>query len=93
MVACRSFEVLLRIDSEFAASFADYFRVGREALTPFVALWLVTARGNGHLGGLALLARWRAANVWRRWSDWSSVSIRRRSQLPHYSSAPRRGAP
>ena len=72
MVACRSFEVLLHIDSEFSASFEDYLRVGREALTPFVALWLVTAVGTAAFGGLALLARWHAANVWRRWSDWSS---------------------
>ena len=69
MVACRSFEVFLHVEPEFAASFSDYFRVGRDALIPFVGLWVITAAGTAAVAGLALLVRWRAANAWRAWND------------------------
>lgn len=72
MVACRLFEVFLRIDSEFSASFSDYFRVGREALMPFVTLWGITGVGTAVVAGLVLLVRLLASNAWRRWSDWSN---------------------
>ena len=58
MVACRSFEVFLHVDAEFAASFADYFRVGREALLPFVSVVVVIAAS-----GTAAFARPRAVRA------------------------------
>ena len=70
MVACRSFEVFLHVDAEFSASFADYFRVGRDALLPFVSLWVIAALGTAAFAGLGLFVRWRAANAWRGWNDW-----------------------
>jgi hypothetical protein len=70
MVACRMFEVFLREDSEFSASLSDYFRVGREALIPFVPLWILTALATAAVAGAALLVRWRAAHAWHAWSGW-----------------------
>ena len=70
MVACRSFEVFLHVDAEFSASFADYFSVGRDALLPFVSLWVIAALGTAAFAGLGLFVRWRAANAWRGWNDW-----------------------
>jgi hypothetical protein len=70
MVACRSFEVFLHVDAEFSASFADYFRVGREALLPFVSLWVIAGAGTAAVAGLLLLVRWLAATTWQAWTDW-----------------------
>ena len=70
MVACRSFEVFLRVDSEFSTSFSDYFRVGREALIPFVSLWLIVGAGTAAVAGLMLLVRSRAPSTWRACTGW-----------------------
>jgi hypothetical protein len=70
MVACRTFEVSLRVDSEFSTSLSDYFRVGREALIPFVPFWILTALPTAAVAGVALLVRWRAAHAWQLWSGW-----------------------
>lgn len=72
MVACRSFEVFLHVDAEFTASFSDYFRVGREALVPFVPLWVIAGSGTAAVAGLVLFVRWRAANAWQAWNAWWS---------------------
>jgi serine/threonine protein kinase len=40
LVACRSFDTVLTIPSEFATRPSQYFRVGTEALLPFVLNWV-----------------------------------------------------
>jgi hypothetical protein len=69
-LACRSFEVVLRIEPEFAATLGDYFRIGREALLPFAVYWLVAAAALGVLLGAGVVIRWRATQKWRAWTDW-----------------------
>ena len=70
LIACRSFEVSLRVDSEFAASPSDYFRVGREALLPLVPLWVMATAAVAAAAGLALAVRALAKNQWDRWTRW-----------------------
>jgi hypothetical protein len=70
LVASRSFEVFLHVDAEFTASFSDYFRVGREALLPFVSLWVIAGAGTAAIAGLLLFVRWRAATAWHAWNNW-----------------------
>ena len=41
LVACRTFEVALNVDPDFAAGPADYFAVGTQALIPFGLNWLI----------------------------------------------------
>ena len=65
-VASRVFEVILRIDSEFATSLFDYVRVGREAVLPFALIWIPAAAGVMLLAGLAMAARSRSPAVWKR---------------------------
>jgi hypothetical protein len=67
-VACRLFEVILRIDSEFSVSLRDYVRVGREGVLPFVLMWIPAAAGTMLLVGLAMAVRSRAPQVWQRWN-------------------------
>jgi tRNA A-37 threonylcarbamoyl transferase component Bud32 len=56
-VACMFFDEALRIDPDFAAGPADYLRVGREALLPFLIFWLVSAAALAGIGGLMYLLR------------------------------------
>jgi hypothetical protein len=69
-VACRLFEVILRIDSEFTASLREYLRVGREAMLTFALMWIPAAGGVMLLAGLAKAVRSRSPEVWKRWGGW-----------------------
>jgi hypothetical protein len=68
LLACRAFEVILRVDSEFAASPGTYFRIGVAALVPLIALSVLTAAILGGLAVIALLVRRPARRVWSAWS-------------------------
>ncbi len=73
LVACRTFDVILRVDSEFASSFGDYLRVGLSALVPLVALSVMTAALLGVAAGVAQFVRGHA----RRFRDaWHRVHAR-----------------
>jgi hypothetical protein len=69
LVACRAFEVGLGVDSEFSASFSEYFRVGTSALIPLISFWWIAGLATAAGAGLLLLVRWRAAKIWRAGSD------------------------
>ena len=75
-VACRLFEVILRIDSEFSASLWEYLRVGREAMLAFALMWIPAAGGAMLLAGLAKGVRSRSPEVWKRWGGrWTRLNL------------------
>jgi hypothetical protein len=69
-IASRGFEVVLRIDSDFSATPADYFRIGTAALVPFVAYWIVAAAALVGAAGLRMLLEWGIKKEWTKWSQW-----------------------
>jgi tRNA A-37 threonylcarbamoyl transferase component Bud32 len=69
-VASRAFEVVLRIDPDFAAGPADYFAVGAQALVPFVVYWVGTAAVLGALVGFRLLFPSSVKTIWTRGTAW-----------------------
>jgi hypothetical protein len=65
-VACTAFETAMQIGPDFASGPADYLRVGREALFPFLWVWTLAWAAVASLGGVKYLlqdrlARWRSA--------------------------------
>ena len=66
LLASRVFEVVLRVDPDFAAGPTEYLNVGYHALTPFAILWILGA------AAIAALAALRPF-IWPR-----TVAIRRR---------------
>lgn len=74
-VACRLFEVILRIDAEFSGSLSEYFRVGRQAMLAVALIWIPAAAASILLVGIALLVRTRAPEFSRRWvSRWRALN-------------------
>ena len=69
-IACRMFEVVLRIDSEFATPLPGYFRVGREALLPFVAVSIVAALPTAMVAAIVILVRRLANRQWQQFRRW-----------------------
>jgi tRNA A-37 threonylcarbamoyl transferase component Bud32 len=67
-VASRAFDVVLRIDPDFAAGPATYLSVGTRALFPFVVYWF---GGAAVLGVVSLAFHTRLGTVWQRWTMWS----------------------
>ena len=70
VVATRSFEVFLRVDSDFTASIVDYFRIGWTAILPFLPLWIMASAATAIAAGLLFLLRRRASHqqlVASRW--------------------------
>ena len=72
LIACRAFEVVLRVDSAFYVSAADYFRVGREALIPFVLYWIFAAAIAGAFAGVTRMIRWWAPQRWTALTTWGA---------------------
>lgn len=69
LLACRTFDVILRVDSQFASSFGDYLRTGIAALLPLVARSIVTAAMLGLAVGVAQFVQGHARrfrNAWHR---------------------------
>ena len=50
-VACNAFEQILKIDPFFAAGFASYLTVGREAVMPFLLNWVAASALVAIFGG------------------------------------------
>ena len=70
VVATRSFEVFLRVDSEFTASVFDYFGIGWLAILPFLPLWVMASAATAAAAGLILLVRKQASPAWLVVSRW-----------------------
>jgi hypothetical protein len=68
--ASRAFEVILRIDRDFAAGPAAYFAVGAQALLPFLVYWFIAAVGVLLVVMLWWLCRSRLETVCLPWKGW-----------------------
>lgn len=67
-VASRVFEIILRIEPEFAAGPLRYLEVGAEALLPFVVYWAIPAAVLALFAGARLLARSQIEAIQARWT-------------------------
>lgn len=70
VVATRSFEVFLRVDSDFSASVIDYFSIGWYAVLPFLPLWIMALAITAAGAGLIFLLR-RASHIGVISSRWN----------------------
>ena len=66
----RAFEIILRIEPEFAAGPLRHLEVGAEVLVPFVVYWVFAGAVLGALAGARLLARSHIEAVQARWTGW-----------------------
>jgi hypothetical protein len=66
-VACRLFDVALRVDSDLAAGPVDFFETGINALLPLVAVWILASVVVGSLMALAPLLGKPIAGLFARW--------------------------
>ena len=73
LIASRVFELVLRIDEEFAAGPSDVFAVGLQTLFPFAIYWLAGAAVLAVLAGMRPLVRGRFGMWWngRSGGSWS----------------------
>ena len=62
-VACNAFEQILKIDPFFAAGFSSFLTVGREAVMPFLLIWVAASAVVAIFGGgRHLLQTWRGGD-------------------------------
>jgi hypothetical protein len=71
VVATRSFEAVLRVDSDFTASVFDHFRIGWPSMLPFLSIGVIAAAATAAVAGLMLLFRKLASHWWLALSRWT----------------------
>lgn len=70
----RSFQLALHVDSTFAPPLSEYFRLGREAILPFLIYWAGGVAGIGLLVGLDVIFGGHLTRLVRRQASSMSAS-------------------